>query len=143
MAKQVYFEDVEVGTEVSPLVKHPTPRQLVMWAGASGDYNEIHYNKEAALQEKLPDIIVHGRLKNSFLCQMMTDWIGEGGFLKKITIQHRGMDIPGKDITCKGKVMKKYVQEGKNYVECEIWTENSQGQKTAPATAVVMLPSRG
>ncbi len=143
MAKQLYFEDVDVGSEISPLIKHPTPRQLVMWAGASGDYNEIHYNKEAALKEGLPDIIVHGRLKSSFLCQMLTDWMGEEGFLKKIAIQHRGMDILGKSLTCKGRVLKKYVQEGKYYIECEIWAENSEGQKTVPGSAILTLPSRG
>lgn len=143
MPKTLYFEDVEVGSEIRPLIKHPTPMQLVMWAGASGDYNPIHYNKETAVKQGLPDIIVHGRLKSAFLCQMLTDWIGEEGFLKKIACQHRGMDIPDNDLTCKGRVTKKYVQEGKHYIECEIWTENSQGQKTAPGSALLMLPSRG
>ena len=38
MAKQVYYEDVIAGSEIPPLVKQPTTHQLVMWAGAAGDY---------------------------------------------------------------------------------------------------------
>ena len=60
MAEQVFYEDVEVGSEIPCLVKHPTPRQLVKWAGASGDYYEIHYDKDFAQANGLPGIIVHG-----------------------------------------------------------------------------------
>ena len=48
MAKELFYEDVEIGTELTPLIKHPTPRQFVKWAGASGDYAEIHYSHRAA-----------------------------------------------------------------------------------------------
>ncbi|MBI4303937.1 MAG: dehydratase, partial [Chloroflexi bacterium] len=44
MAKQIYWEDVEVGTEVTPLQKIATTRMLVKWAGASGDFNPLHYD---------------------------------------------------------------------------------------------------
>jgi len=142
MEQQLYYEDVEVGAEIPPLIKHPTPVQLVMWAGASGDYNAVHYNKETALGQGLPDIIVHGRLKSAFLCQMLNDWMGEEGFLKMISCQHRGMDIPGNKLICKGKVTNKYIKDGKHCVECEIWVENEQGQRTAPGTAILNLPSR-
>ena len=48
MVEQIYYEDVKVDTELPTLVKHPTPRQLVMWAGAAGDLFEIHYDKDFA-----------------------------------------------------------------------------------------------
>jgi hypothetical protein len=43
---------------------------------------------------------------------------------------------------CKGKVIKKYIEGGKHLVDCEIWLENAQGEKTTPGSATVMLPSR-
>ena len=43
---QVYWEDVTEGMEISPLVKEPTTQQLVKYAGASGDYYQIHYDKD-------------------------------------------------------------------------------------------------
>lgn len=142
MAKQLYYEDVEEGMEISPLVKNPTTQQLVKWAGASGDYYQIHYDKDFAQAAGLPGVIVHGRLKSSFLAQLLSDWVGEEGMVRKVSVQHRGMDFPGEQITCKGKVTKKYVQDGENIVELEIWTENPRGERTAPGSAVVALPSR-
>jgi acyl dehydratase len=142
MAKQVYYEDVEEGKEIPQLVKNPTTQQLVKWAGASGDYYQIHYDKDFALAAGLPGVIVHGRLKSSFLGQLLSDWVGEEGWVKKISVQHRGMDFPGEQLTCKGTVTKKYIQDGEHIVELEIWTENPRGEKTAPATATVLLPSR-
>jgi acyl dehydratase len=142
MAKQLYYEDVEVGMELPTLVKCPSSRQLVMWAGASGDYYEAHYDKDFAQGVGLPGTIVHGRLKAAFLAQLITDWIGDEGFLKKLSCQYRGMDFPAQEIRCKGKVTKKYLQDDEHYVECEIWTENPKGEKTTPGTAVAILPSR-
>jgi len=59
----VYWEDVAEGMELPPLVKHPTTRQLVQYAGASGDYYEIHYDQEYARGNGLEGVIliVRGR----------------------------------------------------------------------------------
>ena len=143
MAEQVYWEDVNEGMEIPPLEKKPTTRQLVRWAGASGDFYEIHYDKDFALGNALPGVIVHGALKSAWLGQLLTDWVGEGGRIKKYGCSYRGMDVPGDTLTCRGKVTRKYVEGDEHLVELEIWLENGQGQKTTPGSAVVVLPSRG
>lgn len=142
MGKVLYWEDVTEGQELPPLVKHPTTQQLVKYAGASGDFYQIHYDKDFALKNGLPGVIIHGALKNAWLGQLVTDWIGEYGTLKKLSCQYRGMDVPGDTITAKGRVTRKYVQDGKHYVECEIWIENGKGERTTPGSATVILPSR-
>ncbi len=143
MTKQICYEDVEVGAEIPTLVKHPTTQQLVKWAGASGDYYQIHYDKDFAQGTGLSMVIVHGWLTYSFLAQMITDWIGEQGTLKKIGCNYRGMHYPGEDAICKGRVTNKYVKDNEHYVECEIWAENSKGEKTTPGNATIILPSAG
>jgi acyl dehydratase len=142
MRAQIYYQDVEVGTEIPTLIKHPTTRQLVKWATASGDYYQIHYDKDFAQSMGLPGVIVHGWLTLSFLGQLMTDWIGEEGALRKLGCTYRNMNFPGEDIICKGRVTRKYIKDGEHRVECEIWAENPRGEKTASGTAVVVLPSR-
>jgi acyl dehydratase len=142
MAEQTYFDDVEEGTELPTLRKDPTTQQLVMYAGASGDYYQIHYDLDFAKANGLPNVILHGALKNAFLGQVVTDWIGEWGTLKKLSVQYRGMDIPGTPAFVKGVVKKKYEQDGENVVECEIWLENHEGNRTTPGYAVATLPSR-
>ena len=142
MAKQLLFQDVEVGAAVPTLVKKPSTQQLVKWAGASGDFYQIHYDKDFAISKNLPGVIVHGRLKSAFLVQMLTDWIGVDGVLKKFSCSYRGMDYPDQTMTCKGAVTKKYAQGGENCVECDIWAENPKGEKTTIGSALVVLPAK-
>jgi len=143
MTEQLYYQDVTVGDEVTPLVKQPTTRQLVMWAGVVGDYLPIHYDKDFAQSRGLSGVIVHGQLVGAFLGQLMTDWIGERGVLRKLSCNYKGMNYPGEAVTLRGKVTKKYIQDGQHYVECSLWAENAKGEKTASGMAIVILPSRG
>ena len=154
MVKQLYYEDVEVGTEITPLAKIATSRKLVQWAGASGDFNPVHYEDDFAKATGVGSPVVHGALKRAWLGHLLTDWIGEEGMLKKFSCQYRGMDYPRKMKTmeephdgeiwrCKGRVTKKYDEGGEHLVECEIWVENGKGEKTTPGAALVALPSRG
>ena len=138
----MYFEDVQEGMELPTLVKNPTTQQLVRYAGASGDYYQIHFDLEFARANGLPNVILHGALKNAFLGHLMTDWIGEHGGLKKLSAQYRGMDVPGTPVYAKGVVTSKRVEDGENIVECEIWLESHTGERTTPGSAVVVLPSR-
>ena len=62
MKNKINFDKIAVGEEIPSLEKHPTTRQLVMWAGASGDYNPIHYDREFALSRSLTGVVVHGHL---------------------------------------------------------------------------------
>lgn len=152
--KQLYFEDVQEGTEVAPLRKIATTRMLVQWAGASGDFNPLHYEDEFAKANGVGSPIVHGALKRAWLGQLMTDWIGEEGVLKKLSCQYRSMDWPrkmksftdpkdeGETWWCKGKVTKTYVQGDENLVECQIWVEHGKGEITTPGAATVALPSK-
>ncbi|MDA1189018.1 MAG: MaoC/PaaZ C-terminal domain-containing protein [Chloroflexi bacterium] len=142
MSKQTYFEDVAEDSRLPVLAKEPTRRQLAMYAGASGDYNIFHYDQEAAKANGLPDVVVHGALKTAFLSQMLTEWAGKKGMILKLSIRYRQMDVPGSPMFCKGKVVRKYVEDGRNLVECEIWTENAPGDRTTTGTAIVQLPTR-
>ncbi|MFW6126514.1 MAG: MaoC/PaaZ C-terminal domain-containing protein [Chloroflexota bacterium] len=142
MGRQVYYEDVTEGMEVPILTKHPTKRQLVMWAGASGDFYDIHYDKDFAQRQGLQGVIVHGRLKAAFMGQLLTDWIGADGSLRKLTCRYKGMDMPGEDLTVRGQVTRKFVENGENLVDLEVWTENPGSGKTTTGSATVALPSR-
>lgn len=143
MAEQLYWEDMQEGAEVPPLKKNASTQQLVRWAGASGDFYQIHYDKDFALGNNLPGLIIHGALKSAWLGQLLGDWVGEEGSIKSFGCSYRGMDYPGDDVTCKGVITRKYTEGDEHLVATDIWLENSKGEKTTPGTAVVALPSRG
>ena len=140
MTDQLHYDDVAEGDALPALEKTPTTRQLVMYAGASGDYYEIHYDQDYARSLGLPGVIVHGALKSAFLAQLVTDWIGERGVLKRLSVQYRGMDMVGQPMRCAGTVTSKRVENGEHLVECDIWTENPSGDKTTRGSALVSLP---
>ncbi len=142
MAEQLYYEDIEEGREVPGLVKYPTTMQLVKYAGASGDYYQIHYDKDFAMANGLPGVIVHGWLTLAFLGQMITDWLGNGGTLIKLNGSYRGINRVNEDIICNGKVTKKYNEDDKHLARVDIWAENPRGDKTVTGFAVVELPAK-
>jgi acyl dehydratase len=139
---QVHFDDVKEGQDIPTLEKTPTARTLVQWAGASGDFFELHYDKDFAKSMGYPNVLVHGRLEAAYLTQLLTDWAGEKGLVKKMSVQYRGNAFPGQKLLCKGKVTKKYQKDGENLVELEIFVENPEGQRITPGTAIVALPKK-
>ena len=74
---------------------------------------------------------------------MVTDWLGDGGELKKLSISYKGMNLPDEAITCRGAVTKRYSQDGQSLVSLNIWAENPAGEKTLTGTAVVSLLTKG
>jgi hydroxyacyl-ACP dehydratase HTD2-like protein with hotdog domain len=142
MVEKLYYEDIQEGGEVPGLVKLPTTMQLVKYAGASGDYYQIHYDKDIAVASGLPGVIVHGWLTLAFLGQMITDWLGEKGTLVKLSGSYRGINKVNEDIICNGRVTKKYIENGRHLARVEIWAENPSGDKTVTGFAVVELPAK-
>ena len=134
------WADVTEGMALPELKKNCSTQQLVIWAAGSGDFYQIHYDKDFATGTGLANIIVHGALKNAVLGQLVHDWVGNDGRIKSYGCSYRGMDFPNEDIVCKGVVTKKYEKDGEKLVDLEIWTENPKGQKTTPGTATVKLP---
>jgi len=153
MAKQIYYEDVKVGDEITALAKIATTRTLVQWAGAANDFNPLHFEEDFAKNMGVGAPIVHGALKRAWLVNLMTEWVGENGTLKKLSCRYRAIDYPRKMKTwgmpkdgetwwCKGKVTQKYVKDREGCVECDIWVENGKGEKTTTGNATVLLPSQ-
>lgn len=154
MVRQLYWEDVEVGNEITPLPKVASSQMLVKWAGASGDFYPLHYEDSFAASQGVGKPIVHGQLKRAWLVQLITDWIGGQGTLKKFSCQFRAIDYPrlmksstepqdGETWWCKGKITKKYVEGNDHCVDCDIWVENRKGERTTQGKATAVLPSRG
>jgi acyl dehydratase len=126
---------VKAGDEIPELVKHPTTRQLVQYAGAQGDFYEIHYDQDFARSVGLPGVILHGLLKAAFLGQLITGWLGDRGTLKRFEVSYRGIDQPGRPYRCRGRVTKVDADQ----VELEVWGEDSTGNRTTVGTATVAM----
>ena len=138
---KIHFEDVEIGDEIDPVRQNVTPRQLVQYAAVSQDFTPIHYNTAYAQGAGHDDIIIHGALKTALLSQMLADWAGDIGALKKLETSYRGIDLAG-EISCTGSVTNKRVEDGVGLVDVDVHFRNSDGAITTPGKATVALPKR-
>ncbi len=133
------YDDIQVGQEI-PTFSHKFDRMdAIIYAGAGGDFNPIHTNpyfaKDVAM---LPDVIAHGLFNMALLGKTVVDWIGDPGYLKKLSCQFRGMVIPEQTVIFKGKVREKL--EG-NLVVLDIWAEKDDGSEVLKGgEATVYLP---
>ncbi|GAA4671708.1 MaoC family dehydratase [Streptomyces chumphonensis] len=143
MAATRRYADVEPGTEL-PVRTFPVTREtLVRYAGASGDFNPIHWNERFAREVGLPDVIAHGMFTMASAVRVVTDWVGDPGavveygvrFTKPVVVPD---DVEGAVIEVSAKVGAKLDDEART-VRVDL-TATSAGQKVlGMARAVVRL----
>jgi acyl dehydratase len=139
---KVYFDDVEVGTDVPPLVKTPIQQiQLTRYAGASGDFNPIHQDDEFARAAGMGGVFAHGMLSMGFVAQALTDWAGSGT-IRRLGVRFTGLVRLKDVVTCRGRVLGKSSKDELNLVDLEVWAENQQGDKVVTGRATLVLPSK-
>lgn len=79
MTATVSYDDVEVGTQLPAQTFTVQRSNLVMYAGASGDFNIIHWNERVATAVGLPNVIAHGMFTMAEAGRVVTDWVGDPG----------------------------------------------------------------
>ena len=128
----------QIGDELPPLIKQPDREQLVKYAAGSGDFNPLHYDPDFPQAQEIGANLVHGRFKYAALGQLVSDWLGHQGFVRRISASYRGMDRLGEIITCRGRVVAVSQEPGRRIVSLELWTENTEGRRTTEGTAEVV-----
>ncbi|CAB4936912.1 MAG: dehydratase [Actinobacteria bacterium] len=98
MAAQVRYDDVEVGTTLPSQSFSLQRINLMMYAGASGDFNVIHWNERIATSVGLPNVIAHGMLTMAEAGRVVTDWLGDPGALVEFGVRMtRPVAVPDDD----------------------------------------------
>lgn len=77
--RSIKFEELEVGQSVGAIEFLLTRDSLVRYAGASGDFNQIHYRDDVAAAVGLPGVLAHGMLTMGAAVQVAVNWIGDSG----------------------------------------------------------------
>jgi len=142
---QTYFENIEVGQELPPLVIGPlTPTHLFRWSAAIENWHRIHYDQAFAIyHEGLPNILAQGSWKQSILPRYLKDLCLPDGWAWKVTFQHRAMIVPGDTVTCWSRVTKKQEIDGMGIVHLDVGMRLDSGEESCPGTAKIVLPLRG
>lgn len=107
------FDQLEKGLEIGRREIAVTRADLVKYAGASGDFNPIHWNNDFAVSVELPGVIAHGMFTMGAAVQLVTDWAGDPGaildyqtrFTKPVPVADTtGTDQPGAVLEVVGTV---------------------------------------
>ncbi|HUN37815.1 MAG TPA: MaoC/PaaZ C-terminal domain-containing protein [Trebonia sp.] len=136
------YEDVEVGTTIPPKSYQLGRLSLVKYAGASGDFNIIHWNERVATQVGLPNVIAHGMLTMAQGSNYVTEWAdGDPGAVLEYGVRFSAMvpvpdDDQGATVEVSGKVIKKL---GDNKVEVDLSARCDGTKILSRSRAVVRL----
>jgi acyl dehydratase len=135
--------DTIVGEELPPMVKPAIAQeQLNRYAQASGDFNPIHLNEEAARRVGLDGIIAHGMLSMAFLGQYISRLIASDpqALIASLKVRYAGMVRLGDTLTCSGVVKSSASSTGQTTITIECWAQHQRGEKVTVGEADVVVP---
>ena len=130
------------GLAVSFLRRHPGTDMIDSSSGQMDVPELVHMEDGRAQEIGLPGAYDYGCQRISWLGNLLTNWMGNDGFLKRLRAELRRFNTVGDTTWLKGKVTGKYVKDGQHLVDIECWAENQRGEITMPGLATVALPSK-
>ncbi|MEH6571370.1 MAG: MaoC family dehydratase [Halioglobus sp.] len=133
------MSDISVGTQIPALELPPITRgTLALFAGASGDHNPVHIDSDFAKKAGMPDVFAHGMLSMAYLGRMLTTWQSQAK-LRRFTNRFAAITHLQDVITCSGKVVELFEQNGETLARCEIQAVKASGEQTLLGEALVAV----
>ncbi len=113
--------------------------QIVMYAGASGDYNPLHTDEVYVTQVAgYPTVFAHGMLSMGATGKVLTDWVGDGK-LKNYGVRFVNQVWPGDTLTATATIEALRESEGQHYVDFSVVTVNQDDQAVVTGTATALI----
>jgi acyl dehydratase len=138
MAEQrLKFDDVSEGDQAPPFTHTLTRTDLVMYAGASGDFNPMHTDEVAAQAAGLPSVFGHGMFSMGLLGKALTDYVGVGN-LTTYKVRFTKQTWPEEELTTTITVTAKREEAGERLVELECSLANADGEVKVAGSAVAL-----
>ncbi|GIL26721.1 MaoC family dehydratase [Actinocatenispora comari] len=134
----IAFDEAPVGTELPTRTFRVTRTDLVRYAGASGDFNVIHWNERRAISVGLPDVIAHGMYTMGLAGRAVTDWLGDPGALVDFGVRFsRPVVVPDTDDGTEvqvGGVVKRALDDRQVVIELTVTSDGVKVLGQARAT---------
>jgi acyl dehydratase len=125
MSPRVDLTTVRPGDALPEVAETVERLDLVRYAGASGDFNPIHWSDEIARAVGLPGVIAHGMFSMAVAARMVSGWAGDPAAVKRLKVRFSAMIEPGQTLTAKGEVAE--VHDGRVLVR--FTAEDEKGEK--------------
>ncbi len=142
MGDQVlYFEDVQEGDEAPQRTRVLNRTDLVMYAGASGDYNPMHHDEVKAQAAGQPSVFGHGMFSMGFLGTAITDYVGVGN-VRRYQARFARQTWPDEELRTRIVVTAKRVEGDDHLVDLDVRLQNADGEEKVVGQATAVVPSR-
>jgi acyl dehydratase len=137
-------ESLRAGTRLPSAVYATSTVQIFRYSAATWNTHRIHYDKDYAIAEGYPDVLVQSHLHGAFIARYCTDWVGEDGRLLELGLRIRRFAIAGESLSVVGSVTAiKRLDDARAAVSLELTeTRGSDGETCATATARIEIPSK-
>ncbi|HWD30753.1 MAG TPA: MaoC family dehydratase [Pseudomonas sp.] len=133
------YSDVQVGTELPLLKLRPVDRTtLALYAGASGDHNQIHIDIDFARKARVPDVFAHGMLSAAYLGRLLTSWVAQAQ-IRSLSMRFVGITQIGHIPHLTGRITEKFEADGEKRVRLQIQCANQYDEPKVVGEAVVAL----
>ena len=131
--------DLQVGHEL-PVLQLPAVNRttLALYAGASGDHNQVHIDLDFARKARQPDVFAHGMLSVAYLGRLLTAWVAQRQ-IRSLSVRFTGITQLGHVPTCSGEVIQRFDVDGEARVRLAIRCNNQYGEHKLVGEAVVAL----
>jgi acyl dehydratase len=137
----LYFEDVEEGDEAPVRSRVLTRTDLVMYAGASGDYNPMHHDEVQAQAAGQPSVFGHGMFSMGFLGTAITDYVGVGN-VRRFRARFAKQTWPDEELRTTIVVTGKRTDGPDHLVDMDVRLLNADGEEKVVGEATAVVPSR-
>jgi hydroxyacyl-ACP dehydratase HTD2-like protein with hotdog domain len=117
----------------------PDHMQIFMFSAITWNRHHVHYSKDAALAEGLPDVVVQRALLGDFLARAVGDWAGDAGDLRELSWKVRSSATPNMRLRCQGEVVGVHTSDGATFAECELRIVTDDDQLVASGAARLEL----
>ncbi len=123
--------------------RHPKFLEYVEETGEADTPELVHFLDQFARAVGVERAYDYGNQRMSWLCNLFTNWMGDDGFLWKMSGDERTFNMMGDTTILEGRVVNKYIVGGKYCVDIEAWAKNQKDEQSMPANiSTVILPSR-
>lgn len=134
------YEDIVEQQDIPTLVRSPTTTDLVKYAAVAEDFARQHWDQPYMTGLGFPNVIVHGWLTLTYMCQAVTDWLPpDVAKIAGYEARHRRPAFPG-EMTVGGRVTRKTVEDDRRTLHLDIWARDAAGETlTSGSMKLIML----
>jgi hydroxyacyl-ACP dehydratase HTD2-like protein with hotdog domain len=131
--------DAELPLPLPELEVVPDHMHIFMFSAVTWNRHHVHYSRDAAVAEGLPDVVVQRALLGDYLARALGDWAGDEADLRELSWKVRSSATPNARLRCQGAVTALEAAGGATLADCELRIVGDDEQLVASGTARLEL----